>query len=165
MIFDAISMKRTKIKMAIMLFSLVFFALSGIIDMEFESFPYSKTILLIALVLFLLVVFTPIMLLGDKEIGKLELANSFISFPNEQEEIKKINLSEIESCEFKYGGFKGEPKLTMKGFVFESGINYLKIKTDKQDFKIAFLSYTSKDKNKLTEYIKFLKVNNIDCKT
>lgn len=165
MIFDAISMKRTKIKMAIMLFSLVFFALSGIIDMEFESFPYSKTILLIALVLFLLVVFTPIMLLGDKEIGKLELANSFISFPNEQEEIKKINLSEIESCEFKYGGFKGEPKLTMKGFVFESGINYLKINTGKQKYKIALLIYSTKEKNNLTNYIEILKANNINCKS
>jgi len=165
MIFDVISMKRTKIKMAIMFFSITFFALAAIIDMEFESFPYSKTILLIALVLLILIVFTPIMLLGDKEIGKLELANSFISFPNEQEEMKKINLSEIESCEFKYRGFKGEPKLTIKGFVYESGINYLKIKTEKQDLKIAFLSYTSKDKNKLTEYIKFLKANNIDCKT
>ena len=158
-------MKRTKIKMAIMLFSLVLFALAGIIDIYFKSFPYSKTILLIALVLLILVVFTPIMLLGDKEIGKLELANSFISFPNEHEEMKKINLSEIESCKFKYGGFKGEPKLTMKGFVYESGINYLKIKTDKQDFNIAFLSYTSKDKATLTDYIKFLKANNIDCKT
>lgn len=165
MIFDVISMKRTKIKMAIMLFSLVLFALAGIIDIYFKSFPYSKTILLIALVLLILVVFTPIMLLGDKEIGKLELANSFISFPNEHEEMKKINLSEIESCKFKYGGFKGEPKLTMKGFVYESGINYLKIKTDKQDFNIAFLSYTSKDKATLTDYIKFLKANNIDCKT
>jgi len=78
-------MKRTKIKMAIMLFSLVLFALAGIIDIYFKSFPYSKTILLIALVLLILVVFTPIMLLGDKEIGKLELANSFISFPNLKE--------------------------------------------------------------------------------
>ena len=165
MIFDVISMKRTKIKMAIMLFSLVFFVLAAILDIYFESFPYSKTILLISIILFVLVVFTPVMLLGDKEIGKLELANSFICFPNEREEMKKINLSEIESCELKYGGFKGEPKLTIKGFVFESGINYLKIKTDKQEFKIAFLSYTSKDEDKLTDYIKILKANNIDCKT
>ena len=165
MIFDVISMKRTKIKMTIMLFAIVFFALAGIININFESFPYSKIIMIIALVLFLLVFLTPIMLLGDKVIGELELANSFISFQNEHKETIKIALSEIESCELKFRGFKGEPQLTMKGFVFESGINYLKINTDKQKYKIAFLSYQTKDKNNLIKYIEILKANNIDCKS
>lgn len=158
-------MKRTKIKMAIMLFVLVFFALAAIIDIYFETFSYSKTIVIIALVLLLLVTFTPIMLLGDKEIGELELANSFIVFPNEQKEIIKIDLSEIKSCELKFDGFKGEPRLTIKGFVFESGINYLTIRTSKQKYKIAFLSHSTKDKNNLTDYTNILKANNIDCKT
>jgi hypothetical protein len=164
MIFDVISMKRTKIKMVIMLSTLVIFVLSGIINIYFESFPYSKIIIIIAIVLFLIVFFTPIMLLGDKVIGKLELANSFISFQNKPEEIIKIDLSEIKSCQIKFRGFKGEPKLTIKGFVFESGINYLKINTDKQIYKIAFLSYSTKDKDNLTNYIELLKVNNIECK-
>ena len=162
MIFEVISMKRTKIKMAIMLFAIVFFALSAIINIYFESFPYSKIIIIFALVLFLLVFLTPIMLLGDKVIGKLELANSFISFQNEHEETIKIDLSEIKFCEFKYRGFKGEPKLTMKGFVFETGINYLKINTVKQKYEIAFLIYSTKEKNNLTNYIEILKANNIN---
>ena len=160
MIFEVISMKRTKIKMTIMLFAIVFFALSAIINIYFESFPYSKIIITFALVLFLLIFLTPIMLLGDKVIGKLELANSFISFQNEHEETIKIDLSEIKFCEFKYRGFKGEPKLTMKGFVFETGINFLKINTVKQKYKIAFLIYSTKEKNSLTNYIEILKANN-----
>jgi hypothetical protein len=165
MIFEVISMKRTKIKMAIMLFALVFFAIAAIINIYFESLHYSNIIMIIALVLFLFVFLTPIMLLGDKVIGKLELTNSFISFQNEEEETIKIDLSEIKFCEFKYQGFKGEPKLTMKGFVFESGINYLKINTDKQKYKIAFLIYSSKEKNSLTNYIEILNANYINCKS
>lgn len=160
MIFEVISMKRTKIKMAIMLFVIVFFAFSAIINIYFESFPYSKIIITFALVLFLLIFLTPVMLLGDKVIGKLELTNSFISFQNEHEETIKIDLSEIKFCEFKYKGFKGEPKLTMKGFVFETGINFLKINTVKQKYKIAFLIYSTKEKNSLTNYIEILKANN-----
>ena len=162
MIFEVISMKRTKIKMAIMLFAILFFALSAIINIYFESFPYSKIIIIFALVLFLLIFLTPVMLLGDKVIGKLELTNTFVSFQNEHEETIKIDLSEIKFCEFKYRGFKGEPKLTMKGFVFETGINYLKINTVKQKYEIAFLIYSTKEKNNLTNYIEILKANNIN---
>jgi hypothetical protein len=156
MTFEILSKKRNRLLTIISISLLFVMAISGFVGTFFD--------LKICIYIFFAIIIyniSPLVLLGNKKIGKLTLSENGIDFITQEGIIVQLRLDEIEQFKFYYYGYQGQIESGYKRISWNRGNNKLIIKTISDEYEIPFLGDVVDNKKMIIRYINVLKENNV----
>ncbi len=156
MTFEILSKKRNRLLTMISISLLFVMVISGFVGVYFD--------LKICIYIFLAIVIyniSPLVLLGNKKIGKLTLSENEIDFITQEGTIVQLTLHEIIQFKFYYYGYQGQIEIGYNRIAWNQGRNKLIIKTISDEYEIPFLGDVVDNKKIIIRYIDVLKLNNM----